>query len=45
MAQAIPVQANVRPANLKARSAGRSQHRQHVQKALIDCLYLGRLES
>lgn len=43
MMRAIPVQANICAANVKARSAGRNQNRLHTQKALMEHLMLGKV--
>jgi len=43
--QAISVQAHFCAAKVKARSAGRSQNRLHVQKALMEYLLLGEQKS
>jgi hypothetical protein len=41
----VSVQANFCAAKVKARSAGRSQNRLHVQKALLEFLLLGEQKS
>jgi len=43
--QAISVQANFCAAKVKARSAGRSQNRLHIQKALLEFLLLGEVKT
>jgi len=43
--QAVSVQANFCTTKVKARSAGRSQNRLHVQKALLEFLLLGEQKS
>jgi hypothetical protein len=40
--QAISLQADVREANVEARSAGRKHNRLHAQKALMEFPQLGR---
>jgi len=42
--EAISAKANFCCAEVKARRAGRSQNRLHVQKALMEFLLLGRLD-
>jgi hypothetical protein len=41
--EAISSKANESVANVKARSAGRTQNRLHTQKALMEFLLLGRV--
>ncbi len=41
--QTISAKTNIRAANVKPRSGGRSQNRLHVQKALMEYLLLGKI--
>ncbi|TNC98465.1 MAG: hypothetical protein FD121_614 [Gallionellaceae bacterium] len=41
--QTISAETNIRVANVKPRSGGRSQNRLHVQKALMEYLLLGKV--
>ena len=41
----VPLEANVSVANIKARRAGRSKNRLHVQKTLMEFLLLGHVNS
>jgi|GEM_PF-2118665 len=43
--QTISAETNIRAANVKPRSGGRSQNRLHVQKALMEYLLLGKIKS
>jgi len=41
--QPVSAETNIRAANVKPRSSGRSQNRLHVQKALMEYLLLGKI--
>lgn len=41
--QTISVETNIRAANVKPRSGGRSQNRLHIQKALMEYLLPGEI--
>ncbi len=41
--QPVSAETNIRAANVKPHSGGRSQNRLHVQKALIKYLLLGKI--
>ena len=41
--QPVSAETNIRVANVKPRSGGRSQNRLHVQKALMEYLLLGKV--
>ncbi len=42
--QPVSAETNIRVANVKPRSGGRSQNRLHVQKALMEYLLLGKVQ-